>query len=168
MDYIRTETDTFGSEESSPTPKQFWEPTATITPYEIPMNSYNYNKYKPSHLQSSPAINASNYASYAINPQRNWMLGSPIVPGSLVKNKFVSSTIPRSNSLITQGLPPLPPRANSNGFLLHSLNPPSRPSSVSAYHQQQLCNQFKRGFPENRTFTPDFLSLADRGSRSEI
>ena len=166
LDYIRTETETFASEESSPTPKQFWEPTAIVMPYEIPMNSYN--KYKPSHLQSSPAINVSNNLP-ALNSQKSCLFGSSILNGSLVKNKFGSTTITRSHSPGTSALPPLPPHVNSNGFLLHpSLNPPNRPNSASSYHQHQLSNQYKRYYPENRTFTPDFLSITDRRSKSEI
>ena len=171
FEHMQTETNTFGSDDSSPLPKQFWEPTAL--PYEVPMNIFSQNNldnYKPCFMQSSPNINQSHSITYSFHP-KYWGQNrtSSMISEPLIKNKFVSSTFPRSHSPIANIIgPPLPNRVNSNGFLFHPcLNPPNNPTSATAFQQVQLSNKYKKGFPDSRAYTPDFLS-ADRRSKSEF
>eukprot|EP00800_Vazella_pourtalesii_P003976 TRINITY_DN1420_c0_g2_i1.p1 TRINITY_DN1420_c0_g2~~TRINITY_DN1420_c0_g2_i1.p1 ORF type:complete len:522 (+),score=62.65 TRINITY_DN1420_c0_g2_i1:1045-2610(+) len=174
FDNVQTETNTFGSEDSSPPPKQFWEPTSL--PYEVPMNGQNFSlnslsSYKPYHMQSSQSINQSNYLPYSLHP-KHWghnrttsLISEPLINN----NKFVSSTLPRPHSpMVNICGPPLPNRVNSNGFLFHPrLHPPDSPISATAFQQFQLSNKYKRGFSNTRAYTPDFLSV-DRRSKSEF
>ncbi|KAI6645706.1 Semaphorin-5B-like [Oopsacas minuta] len=158
LDYHQTETNTFGSDEGSPPPRQFWEPTAM--PYEVPLNGHNMfsrdnlSSYKPSHMQSSPSIGTSHSLAYSFQP-RNWSQHPThsLFSEPLIKNKYPSSTLPRSHSTITNlNIPPLPVRVNSKGILLH---PPTSPSP-SSFHHFNVSNKYKQRFPEIRAFTPDF------------
>ena len=171
FDHLQTETNTFGSDENS-FQKQSWDPTGM--PYEVPMIGQNFSHNslsdytKPYHMQSFPNINQS-HSINSFHP-KNWSnRASSVISEPFIKNRFVSSTLPRPHSpIVNISGPPLPSRVNSNGFLFHPcLHPPTSPTSASAFQQLHLTNKYKKGFPETRAFTPDFLS-ADRRSKSEF
>ena len=165
---MKTELRTLSSDESSPTPKQFWEPA--VLPYETPIPMLNnvfsqgaLDTYKPAHLQSSPMINSAHFSPLEPVNRRRFH-ASTIMSEPSGHYKFSNSTTPPLPAVNR----PIPPkRQPSHESLQFATHPAHRVSCTNPYNQFKQLNT-RKNIPHTRSYTPDsFLSDHSKG-KSEI